>query len=913
MIKKLIAHRKDLALLSLIGLFVSIFFWKVLFLAQPIAKVYLLGKRDVLFRSYFTQGQSGFDESVYLLLAPYYHLVASYWRNFQLPLWDPYCGWGLPLLGDIQAAVFSPFRLAFALNPSMYQYNLLLVLEVFCAAAGTYVLARHLQISKSASLFASITYGFCPLILNFLELISGTSAILLPWMVWVFTRLGNQPSNKRAVLCAVSCAVFIASGHPEASFVGISFATLCLILLLSIKGKFFSALRWAAIVAPIALCLSAPVILPFVEYISNSDCYKFSRPDDEGVALQSILLNLLQPMFWGASPYLGVFCIAFVALACFVVGQKRASILAFLSGALIAFICICRPLFFAEIFTVTHASVIPGTYCIPIFLLLLTVLSAYGLDYFVENLQVGKNRAFACFVSCLLIVCFLPAVLEWCKFPFSSGNFGSGVPDMMFNSKIWFLTIALSLGGVLVLFLKKYRNLPVVWVPIAMIALSFGSQAMANKLSLPISPAFKYDAVAPLPFLMEKQERVLALGFDVLCPNTNAVFRIPSIGTHNVMQPLRYKEFIIACGAKNTTFNTLVDKVPLAKMIDYAGVKYVVSLCPVYAEDDGEPVVTPVKFASPIEFVGTPEIKLAQAGVAYDERKAEARGVLKFDCDKNAEARFIFIAVIVDEKGNPLWFGGLSPIVEKAQGRDTTRFSALVPVTLKQHEKFFVGLQVFDNKKLKFLDPVIGADKGLKTFGSIVSLTGCSFVYPDKTAQDLHYRFVSESGPQRVRVYENTRTLGRAYFVSSNLNASSPEQALEIVAGKDFDGFSTVVLEGEKSAGVEEPGGARRGFSVPLSTNTPNRLEMTFKSPAAGYLVLTDTFFPGWTAQVDGKSVPILRANYLFRAVAVDAGEHKVVFNYSPNSFTIGLILFVIGLIASALLCLLGARKPKQD
>jgi hypothetical protein len=912
MIKKLAAHRKDLALLGFISLFVSIFFWKVLFLAQPIAKVYLLGKRDVLFRRYFTAGPSGFDESVFLLLAPYYHLVASYWRDFQLPLWDPYCGWGLPLLGDVQAAVFSPFRLAFALNPSMYQYNFLLVLEVFCAAAGTYVFARHLRISKSAALFAAITYGFCPLILYFLELISGTSAILLPWIFWVFIRLGTQPSMKRAALCAVFCAVFIASGHPEASFLGIAFATLCLILLFSFKQKFLSGLRWSATVAPIALCLSAPVIIPFLEFFSNSDCYKFSRVDDTGLPVQGILLNLLQPIYWGASPYLGAFCIAFVTLACFVIGEKRVYIRTFLAGALIVFICICRPLFFEQLFAVTHASVVPGTYCIPVFLLLLTILSAFGLDYFLEHLQVGKNKAFVSFVCALLTACFVPAILQWCKFSFKSGNFGTGIPDMMFNSKIWLVTMVLALVGTLLLFLKKYRKVPVIWIAASMIALSFVGQGMANKLSLPISPVLKYDAIEPLPFLMEKKERVLALGFDVLCPNTNAVYRIASIGTHNVMQPKRYTEFIVACGAKNTTFNTLVDKVPLSKLIDYTGVKYVVSLCPVYAEGDDEPVLTPVKLASPIEFSDAPEIKLVEASVGYDARKAEARGVLKFDCDKKQEDRYIFIAVIVDEKGNPLWFGGLSPVVEKAQSRDTTRFSALVPATLKGHEKFFVGLQVFDNKKLKFLNPVGSSAQGLKTFGSIISLSGYSFVEPDKTGQDLHYRFVSESGPQRVRVYENTRSLGRAYFVSSKRSAGSPQEALKILTGKDFDGFSSVVLEEEKPGNLKASAGGRRGFSVPLSVNTPNRLEMTLNSPQAGYLVLTDTFFPGWTAEIDDKPVPILRANYLFRAVAIDAGVHKVTFSYRPIGFTIALVLFVIGLLVSALLCRLETAKASR-
>ena len=53
-------------------------------------------------------------------------------------------------------------------------------------------------------------------------------------------------------------------------------------------------------------------------------------------------------------------------------------------------------------------------------------------------------------------------------------------------------------------------------------------------------------------------------------------------------------------------------------------------------------------------------------------------------------------------------------------------------------------------------------------------------------------------------------------------------------------------------------------------------------------LVLSDSYYPGWTAQVDGAPSPILRANGLYRAVAIPAGRHQVVFEYRPSSFRNG-------------------------
>ncbi len=80
---------------------------------------------------------------------------------------------------------------------------------------------------------------------------------------------------------------------------------------------------------------------------------------------------------------------------------------------------------------------------------------------------------------------------------------------------------------------------------------------------------------------------------------------------------------------------------------------------------------------------------------------------------------------------------------------------------------------------------------------------------------------------------------------------------------------------------------------------------------AAGYLVLTDTFYPGWKAFIDGAPSPILRANYLMRAVPLAAGPHTVTFVYDPLSFRLG-----AGLSLGALGCVVvyvGARLRRRS
>jgi uncharacterized membrane protein YfhO len=66
---------------------------------------------------------------------------------------------------------------------------------------------------------------------------------------------------------------------------------------------------------------------------------------------------------------------------------------------------------------------------------------------------------------------------------------------------------------------------------------------------------------------------------------------------------------------------------------------------------------------------------------------------------------------------------------------------------------------------------------------------------------------------------------------------------------------------------------------------------------ADGYLLLADAWYPGWRASVDGREAPILRADLVFRAVFLAAGDHVVQFNYAPQSFQMGLWVSVTAIL----------------
>jgi hypothetical protein len=98
--------------------------------------------------------------------------------------------------------------------------------------------------------------------------------------------------------------------------------------------------------------------------------------------------------------------------------------------------------------------------------------------------------------------------------------------------------------------------------------------------------------------------------------------------------------------------------------------------------------------------------------------------------------------------------------------------------------------------------------------------------------------------------------------------------------------------------------------SVAVVKYEPQRVELKAALVRPGLVILADTFYPGWRLTIDGKTVPIFRANRVMRGAAVPAGEHTLVYTYEPASFRAGVIISAGGLIVLLALAWLFPRSP---
>ncbi|MBI5302235.1 MAG: YfhO family protein [Chloroflexi bacterium] len=166
---------------------------------------------------------------------------------------------------------------------------------------------------------------------------------------------------------------------------------------------------------------------------------------------------------------------------------------------------------------------------------------------------------------------------------------------------------------------------------------------------------------------------------------------------------------------------------------------------------------------------------------------------------------------------------------------------------------------------------------------------------------------VAFDGDPAVNIYENTRVLPRAFVVFDARVVPDKSAALAAIHAEDFEPARMVVLEKamnseQSTVNSQQSTVNSEQSAVKIVGYGPNDIVMEMNTSSAGVLVLSEVYYPGWQAWVDDQATPVLRANYLFRAVELPAGAHRVRFKYAPMTINIGagLAMLTVGLLIGA-------------
>ena len=156
-------------------------------------------------------------------------------------------------------------------------------------------------------------------------------------------------------------------------------------------------------------------------------------------------------------------------------------------------------------------------------------------------------------------------------------------------------------------------------------------------------------------------------------------------------------------------------------------------------------------------------------------------------------------------------------------------------------------------------------------------------------------------------LFKNNNVFPRAFLVENIKVLNKDQEIINQMLDDNFDLRNSAVIEKDINLNnsIDFKGNAS------IIKYLPNEVEIDTSSNADSLLILTDNYYPGWKAEIDGKQTEILRTDYTFRGILVPEGRHKVKFYFNSDSFRWGMYLAAISTL-SIFIVLIGKWYTKN-
>jgi hypothetical protein len=281
------------------------------------------------------------------------------------------------------------------------------------------------------------------------------------------------------------------------------------------------------------------------------------------------------------------------------------------------------------------------------------------------------------------------------------------------------------------------------------------------------------------------------------------------------------------------------------------------------------------------------------------------RAAYKVDLGSTVRKRFL-----VDEDHTFLTFAPLltmSPSDTSSDGNVVFRVDVNDVTSRENLESRSITRQVTSRPHWDYtrvdLSRYVGRDVevALSTATSVAEASGITVMWGDVHIGRGDEQYV-KLYDNEVVIYQNLLAAPRAFLVGEVVRAADMTEAREIMAQRSINPRQTAVLEAPAEIVLPDGEDVRGSVQVVDRTATSLMLDVTTDRPAV--VVVTDSFYPGWQASVDGRTAPIYATDVAFQGVVVEAGQHRVVFTYRPMSVTAGVLTSVAG--AGTLAVILG-------
>ncbi len=850
---------------------------------------------------------------------PWAAKVRRLFSQGQAPLWNPNSGVGAPLLANMQSAPFSPFRLILHLLPFQYGWEIYFALRLLAAGFFTYLCLRMWNHSAVASFASAVIFMFCGYNILYINMGHLDVDVLAPACIFAFECLFRNPRPIRIAFGSLLVCFTILGGMPESAFFVLmlssayyAFRTFSTRPSAPGAGLYFLK-KFLPVSSAILLgfLLSGPQLFPFLEYLKNSwtnhvsDVGAASNPLTGGISLAIPYFfgkifngwNDIHPFALGS--YVGAIPLLLAIFAIFSRKDEFDKKLAYFC-ALFCLFFLCKYFGFFFINWIGRLPVfdkaIFAKYCLPEFSFCVAVLAGLGVDALIQKRL--HLRSLAIGTSCLLGFAAIYLLLKPMQL-FPELAEARTLRYVLWHISI-FLFFALSAFLLARLSLKKCPSLPLLLLILL---------AAAELIHyIPGERPVRCDAAAAPPyvsFLHSDPESFRVLGIDnVLYPNSSSYFNLDSVANLDAMYPRRYLTFIRSLlspqasdrfvGSELTL--PLEDAVPVLSLMN---VKYV--LTPESPFDLTSELLKTAEAAGKSRF----EIDWSQFTIGDRTRTVlfqRPPSSLVYPVKIGPRPALSFaIALSPDcwspDKGD----GVLFKIKVRSGGAERDLFSASIDpknaLADRKWSEHFIDLSPVANREVELVFETHPLKNNAFDSAGWVNME----LFQDASSRNFELVYDRE-----IKIYRNNQYFPRAYIVPRALCAKNGEESLRWLRSALPDLKQKAILENAADCSPN-PAPATDGRSEAKILHYGAReVEIETTSSDDGFLVLSDMHYPGWKAYVDGKEERILCANYLFRALPLESGSHRVRFVYAPISFNLGLLS---GILALAFLGLYAVLK----
>ena len=812
-------------------------------------------------------------------------IVGSYlWYQYQsqalaqgfFPLWNPWRGMGFPQIANYQSAFFSPLLAPLFLLPLPVVAVPYLILRLILAGWGTYVYARHLSLRHWPAVLSGLAFALSGWMIQYVNNQHLVIDLLLPFLLLFLDRLTLFRRFRDLLLLWLVVLLILLGGQPSSALftLGLGLAYALLLRVRSRRDLFQVAI-------PLALALLGSLIqtLPFLEFLPRAWTYHPPGSGTQHLPLATAI-TLIAPGFFGFTgdqhlpvmmllPYLGAVPLAY-ALA-MLLHPRRLSPPAgfFVATALISFGFLHGLPVFDQVLALPGLNRLAFfKYCQPLLTFAVAVLAGWAAD----RLKPGERKSGFALALTFLI---LAAVLSYNWFPavrsvrllscglaaavLIAGWLGQARPG---GAGLAFLA-GLGLIG------DAHFNTPIKLPWLEIRDPSFLAQFRSQPPDFPRLAASE-DVLSPFEAMAFKVDDLRI---------SDAIFvgrMIRYLNLLNGHTPEQGLEYLIPYNYTRVVPDPARFQGPLANL---ARLRWFFSREPLPANTTLAQILEQSRAVAP----GPGYLNLTAFDLQGDFRRAlyqHPPSRIEVPAAAAADHAGLKFGLALDPKqwshpGDGVWF--------KVFSAGRLLFARNLNPSIRESDRHWV------DQELKFPEP-----------GSVllVTLPGPSAAYDWSAWGDLRWLEEPVYGGRiqdGVRVHENPGAFPLARLVGNWQGARDAEaSAAELKAGHDWASWAVVEGVASSSAGKAQALG-----QVQVLEKADGYLQLSVAAKRDCLLLITENYFPGWQARVNGSPARIFPADLAFRGLLLKPGASRIELIYRPWAFRVGLFSTLVSLLAA--------------